>query len=93
MDENASGFIWIEELIEVAETSASSPLFSLLKREDEKYVTELAYENPIFVEDLVRNVALRLKDDNRISWFRVRSINEESIHTHDAFAEVTWSRT
>jgi GTP cyclohydrolase I len=85
-------FVWIEELIEAAEKSASAPLYSLLKRPDEKFVTELAYDNPVFVEDLVRNVSLRLKEDDRITWFRVRSVNEESIHNHNAFAEVSWRR-
>ena len=88
---NSSGeweFVWIEELIEMAEESASAPLYALLKREDEKHVTEQAYENPVFVEDLVRNVALRLKADERISSFRVKTVNHESIHAHNAFAVV-----
>ena len=81
-------FVWIEELIEMAEQSASAPLYALLKREDEKHVTEQAYENPVFVEDLVRNVALRLKADQRISSYRVKTVNQESIHSHNAFAVV-----
>lgn len=81
-------FVWIEELIDIAEKSASAPLYSLLKRPDEKFVTEQAYDNPVFVEDLVRGVAGRLKEDERITWFRVRSVNEESIHNHNAFAEI-----
>ena len=81
-------FVWIEELIEMAEQSASAPLYALLKREDEKHVTEQAYENPVFVEDLVRNVALRLKADERISAYRVKTVNHESIHAHNAFAVV-----
>ena len=81
-------FVWIEELIEMAEESASAPLYALLKREDEKYVTEQAYENPVFVEDLVRNVALRLKADERITAYRVKTVNHESIHAHNAFAVV-----
>jgi GTP cyclohydrolase I len=85
-------FVWIEELIRVAEQSASSPLYSLLKRPDEKFVTEQAYDNPVFVEDLVRGVATELMDDERVVWFCVRSVNEESIHNHNAFAEVSWSR-
>ena len=72
----------------MAEESASAPLYALLKREDEKHVTEQAYENPVFVEDLVRNVALRLKADERISSFRVKTVNHESIHAHNAFAVV-----
>ena len=72
----------------MAEESASAPLYALLKREDEKHVTEQAYENPVFVEDLVRNVALRLKADERIFSFRVKTVNHESIHAHNAFAVV-----
>tara|TARA_R100001086_G_C11844145_1_gene259832 strand:+ start:3029 stop:3625 length:597 start_codon:yes stop_codon:yes gene_type:complete len=80
--------IWADDLIKIAEESASAPLYSLLKRPDEKFVTEQAYDNPVFVEDLVRSVAFRLKNDNRINWFYVRSVNEESIHNHNAFAEI-----
>lgn len=82
--------VWIEDLIEVAEACASAPLYSLLKRPDEKFVTEQAYDRPVFVEDLVRDVAARLREDPRIEWFHVRCVNEESIHNHDAFAEITW---
>jgi GTP cyclohydrolase IB len=85
-------FIWFEELIEVAEESASAPLYPLLKRPDERHVTMQAYENPAFVEDIVRNVAGRLREDERIAWFRVSSVNEESIHNHNAFAEIEWRR-
>lgn len=80
--------VWIEELAEIASKSASAPIFPLLKREDEKWVTEHSYDNPVFVEDLVRNVALRLKEDERITWFEVEAENEESIHGHNAFAAV-----
>ncbi len=78
--------VWIEELVEYAEQAASAPLFPLLKREDEKWVTEHSYDNPVFVEDLVRNVAVRLRDDPRITWFYVEAENEESIHVHNAYA-------
>ncbi len=78
--------VWFEELINVAEVSASAPVFSLLKREDEKYITEKAYENPRFVEDVAREIALLLKKDNRIKWFRVEVENFESIHNHNAYA-------
>ncbi len=78
--------VWIEELIDVAESCASSELFALLKREDEKFVTEHAYQHPVFVEDLVREIALRLKEDDRITWFRVEAESMESIHNHNAFA-------
>ncbi len=78
--------VWIEELIELIEASASSQIYSLLKRPDEKFVTEQAYENPVFVEDLVRNVALRCNADPRITWYRVEAENMESIHNHSAYA-------
>ncbi|MBN1779778.1 GTP cyclohydrolase I FolE2 [bacterium] len=81
-------FVWIEELIEYAEQSASSPLYALLKREDEKAVTEQAYDKPMFVEDMVREVALHLEKDNRITWYAVESENMESIHNHDAYARI-----
>jgi GTP cyclohydrolase I len=81
--------VWIEELIDVAESSASTPVYALLKREDERYLTMQAYENPVFVEDMVRNAAVRLREDPRITWFRVRAENHESIHNHNAFAQVT----
>ncbi|MDE1170655.1 MAG: GTP cyclohydrolase FolE2 [Verrucomicrobium sp.] len=78
--------VWIEELIELVEASASAPLYSLLKRPDEKFVTEQAYDNPVFVEDLVRNVAVRCNRDPRIAWYRVEAENMESIHNHAAYA-------
>ncbi len=78
--------VWIEDLIAVIEGSASSELYALLKRQDEKAVTERAYENPVFVEDLVRNVALRLNADARVSWYKVEAENFESIHNHNAYA-------
>ena len=70
------------------ETSASSELFSLLKRPDEKYVTEHAFENPVFVEDLVRAIASKAKAHPEITWFRVEAENFESIHNHNAYAMV-----
>lgn len=85
-------FIWIEELIEIAEQSGSSPVYSILKRSDEKFVTEQAYDNPVFVEDIVRNVAIRMKQDSRVAWFQVKAVNHESIHNHSAFARIEWSR-
>jgi TIGR00294 family protein len=78
--------VWIEDLIGVIETSASSELYSLLKREDEKAVTERAYENPVFVEDLVRNVALKLNAHPEVTWYKVEAENHESIHNHNAYA-------
>ena len=85
--------VWIEDLVEVAEQSASAPIYALLKRSDERFVTMQAYDNPVFVEDLVRNVAVRLKKDARIVAFEVGAINQESIHAHNAFARVTWKRS
>lgn len=81
-------FVWLEELIEIAEGSASSPVFSLLKREDEKDLTEKAYDAPRFAEDAVRAVAGRLEADTRILWYQVESENQESIHNHNAYALV-----
>jgi len=80
--------VWLEELIDIAEKSASSPVYSLLKREDEKAVTEMAYENPKFAEDAVRSVAVLLRKDSRIIWYQVESDNQESIHNHNAYAMV-----
>lgn len=80
--------IWIEELIAYAEQSASAPLYPLLKRPDERHVTMQAYDNPVFVEDVVRNAARFLKKDKRIQWFEIRAVNQESIHNHSAFAVV-----
>jgi GTP cyclohydrolase I len=91
-DTGAPALIWIEELIAVAETSASSPVYALLKREDERHVTMQAYDNPVFVEDIVRNVAANLQEDERLTWFHVHAINHESIHNHGAFAEIEWKR-
>jgi len=78
--------VWIEDLIAVIESSASSELYALLKREDEKVVTERAYENPVFVEDLVRNVALKLNANEDVTWYKVEAENHESIHNHNAYA-------
>ena len=76
----------VEDLIRVAEQAASCELWGLLKRPDEKYVTERAYDNPKFVEDLVRNVALRLNAHPDVTWFKVEAENYESIHNHNAYA-------
>ncbi|HLH54778.1 MAG TPA: GTP cyclohydrolase FolE2 [Verrucomicrobiae bacterium] len=78
--------VWIEDLIGIIESSASSELYGLLKREDEKAVTERAYENPVFVEDLVRNVALKLNKHPQVTWYKVEAENHESIHNHNAYA-------
>jgi GTP cyclohydrolase I len=79
-------FVWIEELIEMVESQASSELYGLLKRPDEKYVTERAYDNPKFVEDMVRDIAAALNADDRICAYIVESENFESIHNHSAYA-------
>ncbi len=79
-------FVWIEELIEMIEAQASCELYGLLKRPDEKYVTEKAYDNPKFVEDMIRDVAASLNADDRITAYTVESENFESIHNHSAYA-------
>jgi GTP cyclohydrolase I len=84
--------IWIEDLISVAEESGSAPVYPLLKRADERFVTMQAYDNPVFVEDMVRDVAMRLQTDPRVKWFHVSAINQESIHNHNAFAAIEWQR-
>ena len=79
-------FVWIEEIIDVVESQASSELYGLLKRPDEKVVTERAYDNPKFVEDMVRDIAAQLNQDDRILSYTVESENFESIHNHSAYA-------
>jgi GTP cyclohydrolase I len=82
------GFMWIEEVIEMVESVASCELYGLLKRPDEKYVTERAYDNPKFVEDIVRDVAILFNADPRILSYTVESENFESIHNHSAYAQI-----
>jgi GTP cyclohydrolase I len=84
--------MWIEELIEIAESEASCELYGILKRPDEKYVTERAYDNPKFVEDMVRDVAKRLNEDERVAAYAVESENFESIHNHSAYARIEWDK-
>ena len=91
--DGSPALVWIEELIDVAEQSASAPVYPLLKRTDERYVTMQAFDNPVFVEDMVRNVAATLQADERVAWFRAHAVNQESIHNHNAFAEITWVRS
>jgi GTP cyclohydrolase IB len=81
-------FFWIEDIIKIVEESASGEVYSLLKRVDEKYVTEKAYENPKFVEDVVRSVAVKLNADNNFTWYSIEAENFESIHNHSAYAYV-----
>ncbi len=83
-----NGFVWIEDLIDLAEKEASCELYGLLKRPDEKYVTERAYENPKFVEDMVRDIAAQLNQDERVAAYAVESENFESIHNHSAYAMI-----
>ena len=87
------GFIWIEDLIDLVEKEASCELYGLLKRPDEKYVTERAYENPKFVEDMVRDIAAKLNQDDRVAAYSVESENFESIHNHSAYAMIEFDKT
>jgi GTP cyclohydrolase I len=80
--------IWIEDIVKIAETSASTDIFSILKREDEKYITESSYRNPMFVEDMVRSAAEKLMKTDGVLWFSVESENMESIHNHSAYAMI-----
>jgi len=84
----AREIVWIEDLIQVAEGAGSSEIYSLLKREDEKFITERSYEKPVFVEDIVRNAADELKKRKDIIWFSVECENMESIHNHSAYAQI-----
>ena len=82
----AGEMVWLEELAAIADAGASAPVYGLLKRPDEKFVTEQAYDNPRFVEDAVREIALRLEADQRITWYQATVESIESIHNHNAFA-------
>ena len=92
VDAKTREFIWIEELIELVESQASCELYGLLKRPDEKYVTERAYDNPKFVEDMVRDVAGKLNEDERIVSYVLESENFESIHNHSAYALIEYDK-
>lgn len=87
---SASEPLWVEDLIDLAERSASAPVYPLLKRPDERHVTMLAFDNPVFVEDMTRNVAHELRDDPRVTAFGVHAANDESIHDHAAYAALEW---
>jgi len=82
------GFMWIEDLVEQLESAASHPVYAVLKRPDEKYVTEKAFENPKFVEDIIRDLAITLNKDDRVVQYAISSENFESIHSHNAYAEI-----
>ncbi len=84
-------FIWIEDMIEIVEKSGSSEVYSVLKRVDEKYITEYGFSNPKFVEDIVRDIAIKLKEDDNVTWFSVSAENFESIHNHSAYAHIASS--
>jgi GTP cyclohydrolase IB len=86
-------FIWIEDIITMIEKCASSEVYSVLKRVDEKHVTEQGYQHPMFVEDLVREIATRLQADDNITWFSVDAENFESIHKHSAYASIERDKT
>jgi GTP cyclohydrolase IB len=83
-----SSIVWIEDLVDLAERHASAPIYPALKRPDERFVTMLAYDNPAFVEDVVRGVAVELRSDKRVTSFFVEAASDESIHNHRAFARV-----
>lgn len=85
-------FIWMEDMIELVEACASCEVYSVLKRVDEKCVTERGFSNPKFVEDIVRDIAQKLKEDGNITWFSVSAENFESIHNHSAYAHITSGR-
>lgn len=80
--------MWIEDVVRLLEGAASSEVYAVLKRPDEKHVTEVAYENPKFVEDIVRDLAVALDDERRITWYSIDSENFESIHSHNAYAQI-----
>lgn len=84
-----NGLVWIEDIVEIVEEAASSEVYALLKREDEKYITEKAYDNPRFAEDMVRQIAVELESIPQITWFSVETENYESIHNHNAYAAVS----
>lgn len=85
--------MWIEDLVELLEAAASHPVYSVLKRPDEKFVTEKAFENPKFVEDIVRDLAIALEDAPEVTWYAISSENFESIHSHNAYAEIERDKT
>jgi GTP cyclohydrolase IB len=82
--------LWFDDLIDVAEAAASSPVYALLKRPDERHVTMAGYDNPMFVEDMVRDVARALDTDPRVAAFQLSAVNDESIHNHNAYAKISW---
>lgn len=87
-----TGTLWIEDLVKIMEAAASAPVYSVLKRPDEKFVTEQAYDNPKFVEDIIRDLAVGLEKEPRITWYSIQSENFESIHNHNAYASIERSK-
>ncbi|MBA4028306.1 MAG: GTP cyclohydrolase I FolE2 [Planctomyces sp.] len=87
-----AGVLWIEDLIEILESAASEQVYAVLKRQDEKHVTERAFDNPKFVEDIVRDLALALDGEERVRWYAISSENFESIHNHNAYAQLCRSK-
>ena len=83
-----SSMLWIEDLVKIMESAASAPVYAVLKRPDEKFVTEQAFENPKFVEDIIRDLAVALNKEDRITWYSIESENFESIHNHNAYAKI-----
>jgi GTP cyclohydrolase I len=83
-----TGTLWIEDLVAIMEKAASAPVYSVLKRPDEKFVTEQAFDNPKFVEDIIRDLAVGLEAEPRITWYSIQSENFESIHNHNAYASI-----
>jgi GTP cyclohydrolase IB len=80
--------MWIEDLVKIMEEAASAPVYAILKRPDEKFVTEQAYDHPKFVEDMIRDLAVALNKEERVTWYHIESENFESIHNHNAFAMI-----
>jgi len=83
-----TGMLWIEDLVKIMEAAASAPVYAVLKRPDEKFVTEQAFDNPKFVEDIIRDLAVALDGQDRITWYQIQSENFESIHNHNAYAMI-----
>ncbi len=81
-----TGTLWIEDLVKIMESAASAPVYAVLKRPDEKFVTEQAFDNPKFVEDIIRDLALMMEQNQQITWYSIQSENFESIHNHNAYA-------
>jgi GTP cyclohydrolase I len=82
------GLLWIEDLVKIMEGAASAPVYAVLKRPDEKFVTEQAFDNPKFVEDIIRDLAVAMNKEDRITWYAIESENFESIHNHNAYAKI-----